>query len=92
MTDEQFLMKLAYPLYYTDTPEESVANLVRLIAGRLCGLDEGREYYLQRLSLLLAKPEADFPTVTLPDLPFAAQAIRRILQGLEMELKRSETT
>jgi hypothetical protein len=51
-------------------------------------VDEGTDFYIQRLSALLAEPEADFPDVKLPDIPFSKREIRNILQGVVEELKK----
>jgi hypothetical protein len=89
MNDAQFMMRISYPIQFCQSQSEAVANLERLIVGRQCGLDEGVEFYLSRLSSLLDREPDSFPKIPLDDFPFERSQMKTLLSDLRDALSRS---
>jgi len=88
MDDDQFLMRIAYPIQFCKLESEAVANLERLIVGRQCGLDEGVQFYVSHLSRILSRDRGSFPEIPLSDFPFGESQMRTLMAELRDVLSR----
>jgi hypothetical protein len=88
MNETQFMRRISYPIQFCKSEAEAVANLERLIMGRQCGLDEGRQFYVTRLSCILDREAASFPEIPFGDFPFSKSQMKTLLGSLREVLSR----
>jgi hypothetical protein len=86
MHNEQFAAKIAYACIFAKTVEDATENLIRLIADRARGLDEGPGAWRDVLKVYLEAPE-DLGQLNRFGASFSVPEWRAILEQVGSSLR-----